>query len=224
MYYVLVAGNGKTSRANVEALMDDHYYANGEAGTLVIPVIDRPTEGQVWAAQFAKDNNKQVVVIAKSGASYDTVPKTTSIDSDNPFNEAVAYIKGQNSVAFLLWSDEDEDCLDILALCKEYGVDAKDLTSGLSNIHATEGLKVETRPPIPVQETLPAIPKQVVEEEEDDVEEDEEEDDEELEEDEELDYDLVGALQTIAEFIASYVVDELELRYVLRTRMNEENK
>lgn len=219
MYYVLVAGNGKTSRANVEALMDDHYYANGDAGTLIIPVLDKPTEGQIWAAQFAKDNNKQITIIAKPGASYEVLPKTAYLESANPLEESVAAIKGHDSVAFLLWSDEDENCSDILALCKEYGVDAKDLTNGLTNIHATDGLKFEARPPVPVQETLPV---KVKEEEEEEDEEEEEEDDEELEEDDELDYDLVGALQTIAEFIASYVVDELELRYILRTRMPEE--
>lgn len=222
MYYVLVAGNGKTSRANVEALMDDHYYANGETGTLIIPVIDKPTEGQVWAAQFAKDNNKQITVIAKPGASYEVLPKTAYLESANPLEESVAAIKGQNSVAFLLWSDEDENCSDMLALCKEYEVDARDLTNGLATIHATEGLKFEVRPPIPVQETLPVKVKDEEEELEED--EDEEDEDEELDEDDEVDYDLVGALQTIAEFIASYVVDELELRYVLRTRLNEENK
>lgn len=217
MYYVLVAGSGKTSRANVEALMDDHYYANGDNGAVVIPVIDRPTEGQIWAAQFAKDSNKQVIVIAKPGASYDSIPKTSHSESDSPIATAVATIKGDNSVAFLLWSDEDENCLDALALCKEYGVQAKDLTSGLSNITPNDGLVVQERPPVPVQETLPIKPKEEVEDE--DIEEEEDIDEEELEEDEEQDYDLTYALEVIAEFIAEKVIDEIELRYILRTRM-----
>jgi len=39
-YFVIVAGNGATSRANIEALMEDYYYAGGDGGTLLLPYTD----------------------------------------------------------------------------------------------------------------------------------------------------------------------------------------
>jgi hypothetical protein len=56
-YTVILTGSGTTSRANVEALMSDHYYANGENGTLILAFNSKPSQGQVWAAQQAKQQN-----------------------------------------------------------------------------------------------------------------------------------------------------------------------
>ena len=36
-YYVIVAGSGSTSRANLEALMEDHFYAHVDDGVVVLP-------------------------------------------------------------------------------------------------------------------------------------------------------------------------------------------
>jgi len=42
-YFVIVAGNGATSRANIEALMEDYYYAGGDGGTLLLPYTEHMT-------------------------------------------------------------------------------------------------------------------------------------------------------------------------------------
>ena len=71
-YTVLLAGSGATSRANVEALMSDHYYANGDPKALVLSFTSKPSQGQVWAAQQAKQQNINVIVYANSGAFLDS--------------------------------------------------------------------------------------------------------------------------------------------------------
>jgi len=57
-YSVVMLGTGATSRANVEALMSDHYYANGEEGTLILAFNSktkpRPSMG-CTARKAAKD-------------------------------------------------------------------------------------------------------------------------------------------------------------------------
>ena len=35
-YYVIVAGNGETSRANVEALVEDYVYGHGQDVTFIL--------------------------------------------------------------------------------------------------------------------------------------------------------------------------------------------
>ena len=52
-YFVLVAGNGESSRANTEALMEDHYYAKGADGTLVLSYEKQPTKSQIFLSSLS---------------------------------------------------------------------------------------------------------------------------------------------------------------------------
>lgn len=212
-YYVLVAGSGKTSRANVEALMDDHYLAHGEKGVLVLPIKDRPSEGQVWAAQFATDSKKEVLVIAAPGAKFDGIPHASMAESPNPVEYAVSdVIKGETSSAFLLWEDEDEDCANALAICKQFAIPAYDLTNGLATIQAAPGLAVTTPPPVPIQETIPEPSKAPSEPFDEASEEEDELEEEEYDEEEELEVSFLAVIETIAQIFARAVVDEIEER------------
>jgi hypothetical protein len=190
-YYVIVAGNGKTSRTNIEVLLEDHYHAEGDGGVLVLPYEKHPSEGQTWASQLAKDKNKEVVVI----------------DKPNAIKEALKTVKGSKAAAFLLWNDEDEDCLKVLSECNDAGVPSFDLTDGLIQINTKGSLKVEERPQPPIQEQLSMeVPKHI----DFNVEEDEDEDDEDEEEEiDELD-SLYISLDEIARIFATMVVTHVK--------------
>lgn len=186
-YYVIVAGNGKTSRTNIEVLLEDHYHAEGDGGVLVLPYEKHPSEGQTWASQLSKDKNKEVVVIDKPGAIKDALKK----------------VKGSKAAAFLLWNDEDEDCLRVLSECTEAGIPSFDLTDGLIQITPKGSLKVQARPQPPLQEQLSIdVPNNIELNVEDDEDED---DDEEYEEIDDLD-SLYVSLDEVARIFATMVV------------------
>jgi hypothetical protein len=207
-YYVIVAGNGVTSRANLEALMEDHFYANGEHGVVVLPYKDKPSQGQLFAAQLAKDKNKHIIVYTNSGK-FEGIPTSTIVEGDaatakkNFINEKV--------VAFLLWDDEDSESVNILADLE--GIDCFDLTDGLNKLVPSSGLRI-VEPSIPTQEQLTI--KAGVSSAEEEEEEDEEESDfsdaeeEDLDEaDEEVMENLYYGVQAIAQIFAQALVEAM---------------
>lgn len=204
-YFVMVAGGGETSRANLEALMEDHYYANGANGVLVLPYVDKPSQAQVFAAQYAKDKNKDIVVVTNSSSSYEGMPAATLVTNEQPDKEAINLMKSEKSSAFLLWNDEDQRTTNLLALLKEAKIDAFDLTDGLSPIIAKKGLKAEAPTLFPVQEL--DIPK--AEEADEDEEDEDEEDDEEEFEDSEEDDELYYGVQAFIKVLAKAIVEEM---------------
>lgn len=142
-YYVLVIGNGRTSRANTDALMEDYYYANGKNGTLVLAFEGRPSEGQIYAAQLAKDKNIDIVVF-NTKLDAPGLPACSVIENDNPVAGAVDHIKGKKSAVFFLWDGSDSDALN---QCLEANIPAFDLTEGLNSLNAVEAPKSEAHTP-----------------------------------------------------------------------------
>ena len=205
-YYVLVAGSGETSRANVEALMDDHYYANGAAGTLVLAFEGRPSQGQVYAAQFAKDKAKNITVFCTPDSETNAITNTAQFNRvEKPVVHALELIEGKTNAAFLLWNDDDEKTLELLEFCTEDNIPCFDLTDGLLKLGAptTKSVKV-VMPEIEAttSDSIPFIPDYVpdVDEEEDEAEEDEEEDFEET---------IMDAMYSLARMIAATVIEQL---------------
>ena len=127
-YFVLVAGNGESSRANTEALMEDHYYAKGADGTLVLSYEKQPTKSQIFAAQYAKENNKELMVFCHEDAQTTGIPGASQSASNQPTQDAVAFLKDQDATAFLLWAEDD---VDVLAACMGAGIPAFNLCDGL---------------------------------------------------------------------------------------------
>lgn len=203
-YSVVLAGNGETSRANVEALMDDHHYANGESGNLVIAFNERPSQGQVWAAQLGNQRKLEVVVFSKPGAFLDNISHASLIETGTPIKDAVAKFKGDSTKAFLLWSDEDPDCLDALAFCKNSSVPVYDLCEGLSEIVPAKDIKPSAEEP-----KMPEIESTTKTSEELEFEKDEEEEEEDDEEeyDDEVD-EIYAGIEALAELIANKVVSK----------------
>lgn len=206
-YSVVMLGSGATSRANVEALMSDHYYANGEEGTLVLAFNSKPSQGQVWAAQHAKQQNINVIVYANQGAFLDSISHATMVETKTPIDESIKNFK--EAEVFILWSDEDPDCADALAVCKTYGIPSYDLCDGLAKITPADDIKRSTVPDMPASE---ASTEPAVEEDEDDYEDEEEE---ELEEDEGETYDdkiddIYAGIEALIDLIADRVVKKMK--------------
>lgn len=128
--HIIVTGNGKTSRANVEALVDDYIHANPKIKfTLANPV--RLSEGQVWLKQYLTDKEIEF----------------TSELSDPEVIE-------ENSAMFILWDDDDPESLSSLTIAKENGIPAFDLTEGLNELVPQDSIKAVTAPAIPEQEQM----------------------------------------------------------------------
>jgi hypothetical protein len=190
-YSVVVAGSGATSRANIEALLEDHFYAKGAEGTVYIVEEGKLSQGKIFAEQFSKDKNKPVIHIKVVDAAI-LDPKTTS--------------------CFILWSDEDSECQNTLAICTEAGIPCYDLTEGLLPIAPSKNIQVSVNPVIPTAEDT--IPKVVetpyVEPEDEDIEDEDEEDDDEDGYDEDDAGNLYFGIEAIAKIFAKAIVEELE--------------
>jgi hypothetical protein len=187
-YYVVVAGNGTTSRANLEALLEDHFYAKGADGVVHIVEEGKLSQGKTFASQFAKDKNKPVF-------NAGLVESLSSVDV-------------KNTSCFILWSDEDRECQDTLARATYLGIPCFDLTEGLLPLTASKGAKVSVDPVIPTaEETTPKVAETpYVEPEDEDIEEDE--DEEEYDEDEAG--NLYFGIEAIAKIFAKAIVEEIE--------------
>ena len=144
MYFVLVAGSGESSRANTEALMEDFYYAKGAEGTLVLAYEKMPTKSQIFAAQYAKENKKEIMVFCHDDAQTTGIPGASQSASNSPVKDATEFLKGQDAVAFLLWAEDD---VDLLVQCKESGIPAQNLCDGLVPLNEIAAPKI-TEPKI----------------------------------------------------------------------------
>jgi len=126
-YYVLVAGSGETTRPNIEALMEDFYYAKGDGGTLVIAYDNQPSKSQSFAAQYAKEIGKDIMVFCHDDASTIGIPGASQSPSTNPVEDAIKFMAGQDSVAYLLWNEDNY----ILSSCINNSIPAFNLCDGL---------------------------------------------------------------------------------------------
>lgn len=206
-YYVLVAGKGSTSRQNVEALMEDHYYAKGEGGTVIIPVDKQATQSQVFVAQFAKDKNKDIVIVAKEDADLVNMPASSVVYDGEPVKKAVEIIAGADSSAFLLWDDGDDSSLSALASCKTAGIKCYDLLNGLSEITPSASIQEPEQTKFPEAEMVSESEDE--DEEEEDVEEGEDEEEYEDDEEEAEDVeDIYAGVEAIARVFARVLIEE----------------
>ena len=202
-YYVLVAGNGKSSRENIEGLIDDYLYSKGEAGVVVLAFDKEPSIGQIYAAQFAKDKNKDIVIFCSTGASTTSLPSASISEREDFLTSTVDFLKGEDSTAFLLWDDTDDASAEALRALTDVGITCMDLTNGLLPLEVVEGAPTLEVPEMPQQEMLLDVE---VEEEDDEVEEDE---DEEGEEDEEMENSLYEAVYPFADVLADAFAEAL---------------
>lgn len=110
---IVVIGNAKTTRANVEALISDMADSVDELELAV--VYDKsPSDGQTWAAQWAQDND--VVVAQYEENAWDRLISEQNVD-DLRF--------------FILWDDDDPACQQAASVAQQHKIPCYDLTDGL---------------------------------------------------------------------------------------------
>lgn len=138
---IVVIGNGKSNRSNVESLISDVADSMDEV-TIATVYGTKQSEGQVWAEQWAQD--KEIPVLQYPENNYD------ALFSENPLDEIQF---------FLLWSDEDGDCQLACSKAQEYKIRAFDLLEGLISIDlGGEPIVVPATPPVhDVVEEQPAL-------------------------------------------------------------------
>jgi hypothetical protein len=110
---IAVIGNGKTSRANVEALLNDTIESFDE--TYIALIYDKtPSEGVVWAKQYSDSKNI-----------------TYKEYSDLDFSSFVIDNKDRETKFFILWDDEDFECVEAIRCSQKHNITSFDLTNGL---------------------------------------------------------------------------------------------
>lgn len=164
-YYVVIAGSKETSRANVEALIEDYVYAKGNDVVFILPYEKKPSSGQTFAAQWAKDKAKDIIIFANPGANYDGLPGATVNETDSPYEATAEFLdKSVTAYAFLLW-DGSNELPDIFG---GYNIPCYDLTEGLNlinvNLTQTEVTPKVAAPilPQPELEPLEVLVRQMV--------------------------------------------------------------
>jgi len=131
-HYSLIIGDGKTSRANTDALLEDYFYSKGNNVVLALAFEGKPSDGQIYAAQLAKDKSIDIVVFnIKNDAPG--LPACSVIESANPIKDAIDHLIGKQSSVFFLW---DGKSTDALTRCANNGTPAYDLTEGLNALSA----------------------------------------------------------------------------------------
>ena len=128
---IAVIGNGKTSRANVEALLNDTIESFDE--TYIALIYDKtPSEGVVWAKQYS--DSKSITYKEYSGLDF------SNFVIDN---------KDRETKFFILWDDEDFECVEAIRCSQENSFAAFDLTNGLVSIKSiTKDIKPRTAPAV----------------------------------------------------------------------------
>jgi len=104
--YIIVGGAGKTTRPNVEALVDDYIYFNPEIKFILYPE-SALSEAQTWLKQYLIDKK---------------VEHQTTDNLDFPL---------EKSAMFLLWDEADVKTKLLLEFAEDKGIPVFDLTNGL---------------------------------------------------------------------------------------------
>jgi hypothetical protein len=153
MKNIIIIGSGETTRANVEALLDDYVYAHKDLSVSILVNGTKPSEGQVWAAQYAADQEREVIIYHDNA--YTAGPffamGLASVFTENFFEELKP---DATTEAFFLWNDDDPVCLNALSRLSTKNIPCKDLTNGLCEIKANADIQEIEAPVIPVQEQV----------------------------------------------------------------------
>ena len=191
-HYILIAGSGETSRANIESLLEDNIYASGGNVVFVLAYNKNPNQGHKFVAQLAKDKGKDIIIFANEDANFEGITTSSYYESEQPVIDAAKFVKGKTASAYILWNDEDERCLTTVNVCSKAGIKCFNLTEGLVPLNPTEPIEA------------PNIPEAEM------VSEDEEDEDEEDDDEPDLEDDIFYGVQALVKAIAKAVVAELQ--------------
>jgi len=158
---IAVMGNGKTTRANVEALIGDVVDSVDEA-IIAIVYDEKKSDGVEWAYQYAID--KELPVLDYSRNNYAEMFAENSLDELR---------------FFALWDDDDSECQTAASMAQQNNIPVYDLTNGLMLVSLSKETIVSpprvvmpvvetqmTEEPAPVKEVLKPIEEALVDDEE----------------------------------------------------------
>lgn len=173
---IAVMGNGKTTRANVEALISDVVDSVDEA-MIAIVYNEKKSDGVEWAYQYAIDKELPILDYSR-----------------NNYEELLVENTREELRFFALWDDDDSECQTAAAIAQQNNIPVYDLTNGLMSVPLSqEPIASPPRVVMPVSETQvseePVVTKKVLKPIEDALVDDEEELD-----DEDSEYDLEETL------------------------------
>jgi hypothetical protein len=134
--HLVVAGNGETTRVNVEALLEDYFRGNGKDFILLLPFKDRPSQGQVWAHQLASELDISTTVIAPEGAVLMSITSSSLVNDPDPIKATVDAVSGEWATAFMFWDEADVFTASLHSSLKDASVPSYDLCKGLLEISA----------------------------------------------------------------------------------------
>jgi len=134
--HLVVAGNGETTRVNVEALLEDYFRGNGKDFILLLPFKDRPSQGQVWAHQLASELDISTTVIAPEGAVLMSITSSSLVNDPDPIKATVDAVSGEWATAFMFWDEVDVFTASLHSSLKDASVPSYDLCKGLLEISA----------------------------------------------------------------------------------------
>lgn len=150
--FLVITGNGETTRVNVEALLEDHYRGNGKDVTLLLPFQDRPSQGQVWAHQVSAELGIVTTAIAPENAVIMSLGSASLHNTSNPISTVIDIIRGEDAQAFILWDEEDGFGTAAFSAFQEASVPSYDLCMGLVELSHIER---ENEPQAVVTEEIP---------------------------------------------------------------------
>lgn len=161
--FLVIAGNGETTRVNVEALLEDYYRGNGKTDVvLLLPFQDRPSQGQVWAHQVSNDLGVPTTAIAPENAVIMSLGSASLHTASNPVSVVSEMVSGEDAKGFLLWDEEDWFGKSVFSALQEASVPSYDLCMGLVEIslpnqavEAPKAVAEETSKPEPKVEDKP---------------------------------------------------------------------
>ncbi|CAB4174406.1 hypothetical protein UFOVP965_40 [uncultured Caudovirales phage] len=216
--YILIAGNGVTSRANLEALLEDHAYKFGIHWELVLPYKTRLSQGQMFALQFAKDKKRKITLWSTSAGDWVGEHDLLVNISEDYITDSLYHADKTQVSALILWDDEDTESVNIIVELDKLGIRSFDLTDGLNTIQVPDGVSRIEEPRMPPEEmvTNPHTEHHVADEEDDEEEEEpdapEEEsgdEDEEDDDDDDLMENLYYGIQALARIFAAEFLEAL---------------
>lgn len=134
--FVVVTGNGETTRVNVEALLEDYYRGKGKDVVLVLPFSDRPSQGQIWAHQVSSELDIPTTAICPENSVVMSLGSSSIHNATDPIKATLEMTKGEDAVALLLWTESDSFTVSAAAAFKEAQVACYDLCVGLFEVSA----------------------------------------------------------------------------------------
>ena len=152
--YIVVSGNGETSRNNVEALIGDYVMMlrqEKKSPVIVLVGQGRFTLPQTWCSQYAKELGIDCIAIANINRAAESLTHSSFVLAEDSFDEVAKLVQCSEAYGFLVWEDGDEDSALTLEALSKVGVKCFDLTNGLYDIAPSGEAKAVEAPTAPVQ-------------------------------------------------------------------------